>query len=266
MKRLAFIFIIFAVIDISASISFSQTKTNRRRTKAKTTATPKPKAAPEPEKTPAKRNERPNSEAPVSNIKADTFNPTFIYEFTRPGFTYAKISIAHDDKGKGTITFEKHDLDESVTDPVAISPATLEQITTALDELDFFDSSENYQYEKDYSHLGTSKFTFIRGDKKRSTQFNWTDNKAARTLADIYRKLANQYTWEFEINVSRENQPLQSPGIIAVLDSYLKRNEIADPNQMLPFLKDLHEDDRLPLMSRNHIERLIKQIEKAKDR
>ncbi len=266
MKRIAFIFIIFAVIDISASVAFSQTKTNRRRTNTKAAATPNPKPTSEPEKIPAKRNQRPGSETSVSKTNAATSVPTFFYEFTRPGFTYSKISIEHDDNGKGSITFEKKDLDESISDPIAISSATLEQITAALDELNFFDSAENYQYEKDYSHLGTSKFTFIRGDKKRSTEFNWTDNKAAKTLADIYRKLTNQYTWEFEINVSRENQPLQSPGIIAVLDSYLRRNEIADPNQMLPFLKDLHEDDRLPLMSRNHIDRLIKRIEKAKDR
>ncbi len=187
-----------------------------------------------------------------------------MYEFTRPGFSYSKITIEHDDDGIGTITFEKKDLDESFTDPIKVSPATIEKINTALDELNYFDSGETYQYEKDYSHLGTSKFTFIRGDKKRSTEFNWTDNKAAKVLADTYRKLSNQYTWEFEINVSRENQPLQSPGIIGTLDSYLRRDEIADPRQMIPFLKELHEDDRLPLMSRNHVERLIKQIEKAK--
>jgi len=267
MKRIVFIYIIFAVIDISAINGFSQTKTNRRPAKVTAAATPKPKASSnvEPEKIPAKRNERPNSK-PAAEVRTDDLVPSFIYEFTRPGFTYSKISIAHDDTGKGTITFEKKDLDESFTDPLTVSAATLEQINNALDELNFFDSSENYQYEKDYSHLGTSKFTFIRNGRERSTEFNWTDNKAAKVLADVYRKLSNQYTWEFEINVSRENQPLLSPGIISVLDSYLKRNEIADPKQMIPFLKELHEDDRLPLMSRNHIERLIEQIEKAKNK
>ncbi len=265
MKRFAFIFTILTLIAVSAYIVFSQTKRNQRTTKVEVVPTQTPKPTPEPERTPTKRNNRPGSEGIVPETKSSSFVPKFTYEFTRPGFIYSKITITHDDKGQGTITFEKKDLDESFTDPIKVSPATIEQINTALDELDFFNSNENYQYEKDYSHLGTAKFTFLRGDKKRSTQFNWTDNKAAKIIADIYRKLSNQYTWQFEINVSRENQPLQSPSIIDTLDSYLRRNEIADPRQMIPFLKELHEDDRLPLMSRNHVDRLIKQIEKIKD-
>jgi hypothetical protein len=36
-----------------------------------------------------------------------------------------------------------------------------------------------------------------------------------------------------------------------LMDSYFKRNEISDPPHLLPLLKELSTDERLPLMARN---------------
>jgi hypothetical protein len=49
------------------------------------------------------------------------------------------------------------------------------------------------------------------------------------------------------------------------LDSLLRRNEISDPPQMLPMLKELSNDERIPLIARNHAKRLVEKIEKAKN-
>jgi hypothetical protein len=68
----------------------------------------------------------------------------------------------------------------------------------------------------------------------------------------------------FDMNVSRVNQPLESPKLMDVLDGYIKRNEVSDATQLLPFLKELGDDERIPLIARNHATRLIKQIEKEK--
>ena len=98
--------------------------------------------------------------------------------------------------------------------------------------------------------------------REREANFNWTINKDAKALMDEYRKIANQYIWMFDINVSRENQPLESPRMMNNLDILIRRNEISDANQMIPFLKELEDDERIPLISRNHANRLVKKIEK----
>jgi len=49
-----------------------------------------------------------------------------------------------------------------------------------------------------------------------------------------------------------------------IMDSYIKRNEISDAAQLVPYLKELGDDERIPLIARNHAKRLIKQIEKEK--
>jgi hypothetical protein len=42
----------------------------------------------------------------------------------------------------------------------------------------------------------------------------------------------------------------------------MKRNAISDPQQLLPLLKDLTTDERIPLIARNHAQRLIQKIQK----
>ncbi len=112
--------------------------------------------------------------------------------------------------------------------------------------------------------MGNTSFTLNRGGKIRRAKYNWTENKDAKVLMDEYRRIGNEYTWRFEISVGRENQPLETPGQMNVIDGYLQRGEISDPPHLIPFLTELSTDERLPLMARNHALKLIKQIEKKR--
>jgi hypothetical protein len=210
-----------------------------------------------------KKNERPQGNSTNSAVTAPT-ELTYFYEFSQPEFLISKIVIQHDDAGKGTITFTRKMFDEEVTDPLQVSRAALDRINAAYDALNFLDSNASYQYEKDYSHLGVSTFRLKRAGKQRTTVFNFTVNKDAKALSDEYRKLANQFVWIFEITVARENQPLESPKLLDSLDALMRRNDLSDPSQMLPLLKELGNDERLPLIARNHATRLVEKIEKVK--
>lgn len=48
------------------------------------------------------------------------------------------------------------------------------------------------------------------------------------------------------------------------LDYNINRGEISDPPQMVPLLTELGDDERIPLIARNHAAKLIKQIQKVK--
>ncbi len=189
----------------------------------------------------------------------------FYYEFTQPDFVISRIVITHDSSGKGEISFKKSGISEMITEPILISPPVISRLESAFARLSFLDSSENYQYEKDYAHLGTVKIRLTDAGRSREAVFNWTENPDAKLLKDEYRRISNQFMWIFEIGVARENQPLDSPRLMKFLDSLLKRNEVADSAQMLPFLHGLTDDERLPLIARNHAARLAKQIEKQKN-
>lgn len=273
------LFIGLSLIFALAFSAFAQTK--KRTTKKKPVKKTAPVQVKSDESATAevKKNARPKSETeplateqtgetvktnarPANAAKEN--KPVYFYEFDQPKFTVSKIYIEHDENGKGKITFLKQDFSEAVSDPLQLSAAALERVKSVWQALRFLDSTDNYQYEKDYSHLGNMTFTMKKDGKTREAKFNWTENKDAKNLADEYRKIGQQFIWIFDINVARENQPLESPRLMDALDSLIRRNEVSDAEQMIPFLNELNNDERIPLIARNHAAKLVKQIEKKK--
>jgi len=160
------------------------------------------------------------------------------------------------------VTFERLNEDQSVTEPIALSPSVLTRLTAAWQALQFLDSQTDYQASKQFPHLGTMRIGMQRGDRKRVAEFNWTNNTDAETLVNEYRRIADQAIWIFDISIARQNQPLNAPKLMEALESLLNRNGISDPQQLLPLLKDLSTDEHVPLIARNHALRLIKKIQK----
>lgn len=273
MKKFLFtVLVLFSVSALAVSF-FGQTIKPVKKNVRTPDAMPTPESSPIPSPTvepqtvnkQAKKNERPNGgNSANKNAVKNGYTPNYFYEFSQPAFVVSKIHIEHDEAGKGTISFTKSISDEVITDPIQVSPAALERIKNAVAALDFMNSTASYQYEKDYSHLGNITLKVSREGKTRETKFNWTTNANAKVLMDEYRKIGNQYIWVFDINLSRENQPLEAPKLMDKIDGYIRRNEISDAEQLIPFLKELGDDERIPLIARNHATRLIKQIEKVK--
>lgn len=187
----------------------------------------------------------------------------YFYEFSKADFLISKIFIEHDENGKGKITFQKKDFAELITDPLQLSAATLERLKATWQALNFLDSTETYQTVRDYSNLGAMKFTMKQDGRTRTAEFNWTDNKDAKALADEYRRIGQQFIWIFDITVARENQRLEAPRLLDALDALIRRNEVSDASQMIPLLMELSKDERIPLIARNHALKLIEKIEKG---
>ena len=103
-----------------------------------------------------------------------------------------------------------------------------------------------------------------RGDRKRIAEFNWTNNSDASKLINEYRKAADQAILILDIALARENEPLNTPKLMELIESLLKRDGLSDPRQLLKLLQDLSTDEHVPLIARNHALRLIKTIEKKK--
>jgi hypothetical protein len=247
-------------------------QTRRRKPPAKavvTTPAPTPSPVSEPvvvTKSEPKKNERPTAAGEATKntptVPQVSNGTSYYYEFAQPEFDISKIVIEHDDLGRGTIKFTKRMFGDTESDPLQVSAVALERINAAFAALNFIDSSESYQYEKDYSHLGTMTFKLTKAGKARTTVFNYTQNKDARALSDEYRRLSNQFIWMFDITVARENQPLEAPKLLDSLDALIRRNEISDPAQMIPLLNSLTNDERIPLIARNHARKLVEKIEK----
>lgn len=212
-----------------------------------------------------KQNVRPETTpaaTPPPATGAEKKPATFIYEFTQPEFYVRHIVIEHDVNGLGRINFERLNEGTAFEEPLQLSAAALARISKLWDQLGFLNSNESYQADKQFPHLGTMRLTMESEAQKRTAEFNWTHNKDAASLIDEYRRIADQAILIFDIEVARENQPLNGPKLMEQLERMLKRNGLSDPKQLVPLLKEITSDEHLPLMARNHAGRLLKQIQK----
>jgi hypothetical protein len=215
-----------------------------------------------------KQNARPEVTAPasppVTARETEKSSARYFYEFTQPQFYVRHIEIEHDADGRGRITFERLNEEIPITEPFELSQAAMSRISGLWQSLGFLDSQENYQSERQYPHLGTMRLRMEQESRKRTAEFNWTNNKVAAALVEEYRRAADQAILVFEISVARESQPLNGPNLMDQIESLLRRNALSDPQQLIPLLNDISTDEHLPLIARNHALRLIKQIEKIK--
>jgi len=208
------------------------------------------------------RREQVKKDATPDVKSAPAEDVTYTYDFQQPQFTIRHIIIEHDAQGRGHISFERQGEVEPIVDPLELSDSARARILSLWDALHFLDSDVNYQSERQFPHLGTMKLKMRRGTRERVAEFNWTNDLNAKALADEYRRAANQAIFIFDISVARENEPLNSPKLLDTLDIYLTRNELSDPHQLIPLIRDLSTDERLPLMARNHAGRILKKLEK----
>jgi hypothetical protein len=232
-----------AVFFISAGRVVAQTKTNERQ----------PEAAPATTAAPSGQRREENKKPP------DTTR--YFYEFTQPDFLVRHIIIEHDATGVGKIKFERKGEETAIEEPINLSMGALGRVLGAWTELRFLESTEDYQAEKQFPHLGTMRLKMERDKLNRTAEFNWTNNKLASFLANEYRRVADQAVLIFDISVARETQPLATPKLLDEFEMQMKRNGLSDPQQLVPLLNDISTDEHLPLIARNHALRLIKKLE-----
>jgi hypothetical protein len=221
----------------------------------------RPEDGPKPSTTP----QTPAKPTPTSLKPAEKVDPSaarYTYEFSQPDFFVYFVHIEHDDKGKGTIRFERRSDTEQITDPVQLSPAALERIRARFDALKFLDSTDNYQGEKTYPSQGKTKLTLKQGGRERTAEFNYSQNPEAQGLADEYRRVTEQALFVFDVSVALESQPLEMPKIINRLESLIERKYLSDTEQLIPLIRELTEDERVPLVGRNQAARILKKLDK----
>jgi hypothetical protein len=62
--------------------------------------------------------------------------------------------------------------------------------------------------------------------------------------------------------VALESQPLETPKLINRLGELIERDFLSDRQQLVPLVRELSEDERVPLVGRNQAARILKKLEK----
>ncbi len=188
---------------------------------------------------------------------------SYRFFFENDRFTTPRQEVEFDEKGHGRFSFKKKDNDE-ISNKLVVSTEVVSQVQALFDELNYLSSTEDYQYKKDFSHLGNITLSHARGGRERTVKFNYTANPAMTRLVEIFRNIITQETRIFEIQTVRSSDPISTPAQLRMLESELKGKHIADPQRLTVLLADIKMDESVPLIARNHAERLLKSIQKGK--
>ena len=201
----------------------------------------------------------------VSNtgLGSETSSARYRYLFENEKFTTPRQEVVFGADGRGEFRFKRKD-GEEIVNPLAVSATLVAQVQGLLDELRFLDSAEDYQYKKDFSHLGRVTISLARGGRDRETTFNYTTNPAMNRLVEIFRNIATQETRVFEIETVRATDPISTPAQLRLLETELRSKHIAEPHRLAPLLQEIKLDESVPLIARNHADRLLKEIKKEK--
>jgi hypothetical protein len=239
-------------------------------------AMPRPQPSPEqsqqgqPKKVSTRPEDGSGAEDVPASVKAGAPAPAkedpnavrYAYEFKQPDFFVYFVRIEHDDAGRGRMLFERRSDTEQTAEPFEFSPAALARVRARWGALQFLEAQANYQGERTYPSMGQTRLWVRRGGQERATEFNYSQNADAQGLAEEYRRATEQVLFVFDINVALESQPLDTPKLLGRLESLIARNYLSDPQQLVPLLRQLTGDERVPLVGRNQAARILKKLEK----
>jgi hypothetical protein len=189
---------------------------------------------------------------------------SFSYRFENPRFYIRVIEIDIDSNGIGQLRFTRGESDEILDSKIKLLPATVSRIRTLFKVTGFLGSHDEYQAEKDFSHLGWVTLSEKEGPRGRKTRFNYTKNVEMKELADIFRGIATQEMSLFDIENAERYQPLDLPKQLDLLENDLKLERISEPERLLAALTEIAADDTQPLIARNQAKRIVDQIRKGK--
>lgn len=269
-NRVPLLFTLAALLFTGAALGASaQSRAKGRSAAAEQSGPKKTTQRPDEQAAPKKATQRPEEErqsgttAAPASAKEDPNAARYTYEFEQPDFFVYFIHIEHDDAGRGLIRFERRSDAEQTTEPFQLSPAALERVAARWAALKFLDSTANYQHERTYPSYGKTRLLMKQGGRQRTAEFNYASDPDAFALADEYRRAADQAVLVFELKVAVESQPLETPKLLSRIDTLVDGTRLSDPQQLVPLLRELSTDERIPLVGRNQIARTLKKLEKA---
>ena len=189
---------------------------------------------------------------------------SFNYKFENKRFYVPIMEIDLAADGSGEVRFQRGESDDVLDHKFKLLPATMARIRQLFEATRFLDSKDEYQAEKDFSHLGWVTLSARQGERERRARFNYTQNADIKELADILRGIAQEEMHLFDIEVSEQFQPLNLPRLIDVIENDLKLGRITEPERLLAKLQEVAGNPTQPLIATNKAKQLVSDIKKGK--
>jgi hypothetical protein len=182
-----------------------------------------------------------------------------IYTRILKGSTPEYISITVNSDGTGT--YDGRQLaDLSHPRALKLTDGTLRKIFSLAAGLNYFRAID-LESHKRVANLGQKTFTYEKDGQKSSAEFNYTLNKNAQELSDLFEKIAmvEQHIQTLEFAIKYDHLGL--PRELLLIQFDLANRALAEPEMMVPTLEEIARNPKFLHLAQVRAQDILQRIQ-----
>jgi len=186
---------------------------------------------------------------------------TLIYSRTFKGSSPEYIAIRVDAAGSGT--YEGRKLDESQPQgprPFQLSSGTTERIFALAGQLHDFHGIQLESHKK-VANLGEKTFTYEQSGALNRVVFNYTENKTARDLVDVFESIGIVEQHVAALEFEMRYDPLNLSQELLQIQGELKDKTLTDPQLLVPTLEKIAHGSRFLHLAQSRAQEIMDQVQ-----
>jgi hypothetical protein len=164
------------------------------------------------------------------------------YTRTLPGSIPEYLALIVNSDGSGSYEGRRLD-DPAHPRALKLSAATTEKMFALAAELNHFHDA-NLNSRKKVANLGLKTLSYESGGEKNQVQFNFTQQKQARDLVDLFEKVASAEQAVDSLEYAIKYDPLALPQELLNIQIAMSHDDLAEPELMVPWLKQISTNPR----------------------
>ncbi len=193
----------------------------------------------------------------LSQPAADSLTLTYTKVLKDSVPEYLAIAVHSD----GTGTYEGRKLDEASSPrPLKLSPSTTQKLFALATELDNF-RTINLESHKPVANLGLKTFTFEGGGQKNRCEFNYTLNRRAQELTDLFERIAAVERHLVSLEYAMKYDHLSLPKELLEIQVDLDNRAIADPELLVEALEQIAHNSRYLHIAQVRAQNILQRVQ-----
>ena len=194
-------------------------------------------------------------------LQAPAVPAKLTYSRAFKGSTPEYLAIVVDSAGSGT--YEGRKLDEAQkmpARPIQLSAATTERIFALAAQLHDFQSIQ-LESHKRVANLGEKTFTYQQGDDVNRVVFNYTENRIARELVDLFEAVGAVQQHVGALEFEMKYDPLGHSQELLQIQIELNEKSLIDPQMLVPTLEKIAHDARFLHLAQVRAQQIIDRVQ-----
>lgn len=181
------------------------------------------------------------------------------YTKTLKGSVPEYICISVNASGAGT--YEGRKLDEPPNPlPIQLSPAVVARLFALTQDLGYFRGNDLESHKK-VANMGQKVFTYQQGNEISRAEFNYTLNRQAQELSELFEKIASVEQHLTTLEFSMKYDTLGLPAELRQIQIDLANGALADPQLLVPSLEKISRNSRYMHLAQSRAQDILQRIQ-----